>query len=91
MKILIVNRFFGGAQIPTGRMAEDVAHVLVEAGHEVTALASTGTYSGAEKQAQHGAWSIEHGGNAPARDQQSERLTDQETKRPKEEKTKRQP
>ncbi|MFM6129659.1 MAG: hypothetical protein ACKPBV_13135 [Sphaerospermopsis kisseleviana] len=49
MKILIVNRFFGGAQIPTGRMAEDVARVLVESGHEVTALASTGTYAGAEK------------------------------------------
>lgn len=49
MKILIVNRFFGGAQIPTGRMAEDVARILVESGHEVTALASTGTYSGAEK------------------------------------------
>jgi hypothetical protein len=61
MKILIVNRFFGGAQIPTGRMAEDVARVLVECGHEVTALASTGTYSGAEKQPQHGTWSIEHG------------------------------
>ncbi len=55
MKILIVNRFFGGAQIPTGRMAEDVARVLVEAGYEVTALASTGTYVGAEKRAQHGA------------------------------------
>ena len=49
MKILIVNRFFGGAQIPTGRMAEDVARVLVEEGHEVTALASTGTYAGAAK------------------------------------------
>ena len=49
MKILIVNRFFGGAQIPTGRMAEDVALKLVEAGHEVSALASTGTYAGAEK------------------------------------------
>ena len=49
MKILIVNRFFGGAQIPTGRMAEDVARLLVEAGHEVVALASTGTYAGAEK------------------------------------------
>ena len=46
MKILIVNRFFGGAQIPTGRMAEDVARVLVEEGHEVTALASTGEYVG---------------------------------------------
>jgi hypothetical protein len=53
----------------------------------VTALASTGTYAGAEKQAQHGAWSMEHGGDAQAQDQQIERLTDQETKRPKDEKT----
>ena len=81
MKILIVNRFFGGAQIPTGRMAEDVARVLVAEGHEVMALASTGTYAGAEKRAQHGAWSMGYGGNAQARDQQSERLTDQETRR----------
>lgn len=27
MKILIVNRFFGGAQIPTGRMASGFAAV----------------------------------------------------------------
>jgi hypothetical protein len=27
MRILIVNRFFGGAQIPTGRMASGVAAV----------------------------------------------------------------
>ena len=51
MKILIVNRFFGGAQIPTGRMAEDVARVLAEEGHEVTALASSGEYVGAVAQA----------------------------------------
>ena len=51
MKILIVNRFFGGAQIPTGRMAEDVARVLVEGGHEVTALASSGEYDGAARSA----------------------------------------
>jgi len=68
VKILLVNRFFGGAQIPTGRMAEDVARVLVEGGHEVTALASTGTYAGAEKRAEHGAWSRERGGDAQARD-----------------------
>jgi hypothetical protein len=49
MKILIVNRFFGGAQIPTGRMAEDMALKLVEAGHEVVALASTGEYVGAAR------------------------------------------
>ena len=61
MKILIVNRFFGGAQIPTGRMAEDVGRLLTESGHEVCALASSGTYAGAEKQAQHGAGSREQG------------------------------
>jgi hypothetical protein len=44
---LIVNRFFGGAQIPTGRMAEDVGRVLAESGYEVTALASSGAYEGA--------------------------------------------
>jgi hypothetical protein len=43
---LIVNRFFGGAQIPTGRMAQDVAVKLAEAGHEVIALASSGEYDG---------------------------------------------
>ncbi len=63
MKILIVNRFFGGAQIPTGRMAEDVARVLVAGGHEVTALASSGAYEGAAQ------------------------AVDQETKRPKDQKT----
>jgi hypothetical protein len=64
VKILIVNRFFGGAQIPTGRMAEDVGRLLVEEGHEVTALASTGTYAGAEKR---------------AGDQKTKRLKDEET------------
>ena len=65
MKILLVNRFFGGAQIPTGRMAEDVARVLVDDGHEVTALASCGVYEGA----------------AQARDRGTERPKDEETKR----------
>lgn len=45
-KFLIVNRFFGGSQIPTGRMAEDVAKRLAEQGHKVTALTSRGTYGG---------------------------------------------
>ncbi|MFM8809566.1 MAG: hypothetical protein ACKOJB_11830, partial [Chthoniobacterales bacterium] len=48
---MIVNRFFGGAQIPSGRLAEDVARVLVEAGHEVVALASSGEYVGAARRA----------------------------------------
>ena len=64
MKILIVNRFFGGAQIPTGRMAEDVARVLVAEGHEVTALASSGAYEGA----------------AQARDDKTSGLLDDRTK-----------
>jgi len=51
MRILIANRFFGGAQIPTGRMAEDVARALVEGGHQVVALASSGEYDGAAAQA----------------------------------------
>jgi hypothetical protein len=64
VKILIVNRFFGGAQIPTGRMAEDVARVLVAEGHEVTALASSGAYEGA----------------AQARDDKTSGLLDDRTK-----------
>jgi colanic acid biosynthesis glycosyl transferase WcaI len=46
MKILIANRFFGGSQIPTGRMALDAARELVRQGHEVTALTSAGQYDG---------------------------------------------
>ncbi len=44
MRILLVNRFFGGKQVPTGRMAEDVAEELIRLGHSVTVLASNGTY-----------------------------------------------
>jgi len=47
MRILLVNRFCGGAQVPTGRMLGDVADELAAAGHEVTVLTSTGRYSGA--------------------------------------------
>ena len=47
IKILLANRFFGGGQIPTGRMARDAALELVRQGHEVTALTSGGQYSGA--------------------------------------------
>ena len=64
MKILIVNRFFGGAQVPTGRMAEDVARVLAAGGHEVVALASSGAYEGA----------------AQARDDKTSGLLDDRTK-----------
>ncbi|MFM8793202.1 MAG: glycosyltransferase family 4 protein [Solirubrobacterales bacterium] len=51
MKVLIANRFFGGGQIPTGRMARDAAQELVRLGHEVTALTSAGQYEGAGAQA----------------------------------------
>jgi len=51
LKILIANRFFGGGQIPTGRMARDAAQELVRLGHEVTALTSAGQYEGAGAQA----------------------------------------
>lgn len=50
MTFLIVNRFFGGAQIPTGRMARDVAQSLVEAGHEVVVLMSDGMYGGVKNE-----------------------------------------
>ena len=51
MKSLVVNRFFGGGQIPTGRMARDAALELVRQGHEVTALTSAGQYNGVGAQA----------------------------------------
>ena len=51
MKSLVVNRFFGGGQIPTGRMARDAALELVRQGHEVTALTSGGQYNGVGAQA----------------------------------------
>lgn len=47
MKVLLVNRFFGGTQVPTGRMAGDVARLLADAGHQVVALASSSAYEGA--------------------------------------------
>jgi colanic acid biosynthesis glycosyl transferase WcaI len=47
VRILLVNRFLGGAQIPTGRMLLDVARRLEAAGHNVTVLASAGRYGGA--------------------------------------------
>lgn len=47
-RILLVNRFFGGAQTPTGRMLQDVAHALVEAGHHVEVLTSKAAYAGVD-------------------------------------------
>lgn len=46
MRILLVNRFYGGAHVPTGRMLHDVARQLEAMGHEVTVLTSSGHYDG---------------------------------------------
>lgn len=48
MRILIINRFFGGQQTPTGRMAWDVAKELRRQGHEVAVLVSQSKYAGAQ-------------------------------------------
>jgi hypothetical protein len=79
MKILIVNRFFGGAQIPTGRMVENVARVLVAEGHEVTALASSGAYEGAAQAGDTGEAGVAVGqccGEAVNTEQPSDRKTE---------------
>jgi len=44
VRVLLVNRFFGGSQTPTGRMLHDVAERLAEEGHDVVVLASKGGY-----------------------------------------------
>ena len=48
MRFLLVNRFFGGSQTPTGRMLSDVAEKLVSAGHEVVVLTTSGGYTSSE-------------------------------------------
>lgn len=45
MRVLVVNRFFGGDQVPTGRMLWDVALQLAAGGHQVTALVSPDAYA----------------------------------------------
>ena len=47
VRVLLVNRFNGGAHVPTGRMLRDVARQLEAMGHQVTVLASSGHYDGA--------------------------------------------
>jgi hypothetical protein len=47
MRILIINRFFGGEQTPTGRMSRDLALELHRQGHEVAVLVSGSDYAGA--------------------------------------------
>lgn len=47
MRILILNQFYSPDSAPTGQVAHDLARSLVARGHEVTALASRRSYSGA--------------------------------------------
>ena len=44
MTFLLVNRHFGGDDVPTGRMLADLAMELKKAGHGVTVLASRSKY-----------------------------------------------
>ncbi len=45
MRFILVNRFFGGKKVPTGRMLEDVARELIKRGHKVKVLASNSSYT----------------------------------------------
>ena len=45
MHILLVNRFFGPTQVPTGRMLYDVACELEKSGHSIQVLTSQSSYS----------------------------------------------
>ena len=38
MRVLLVNRFFGGYHVPTGRMLGDLSAELIRNGHQVTVL-----------------------------------------------------
>ena len=44
MHFLLVNRYFGGGSVPTGRMLLDVSLDLSRQGHTVTVIASTSRY-----------------------------------------------
>jgi colanic acid biosynthesis glycosyl transferase WcaI len=44
MRVLLVNRFFGDSQAPTGRMLFDVATQLKARGHDVFVVTSNGQY-----------------------------------------------
>ncbi|MGA9587343.1 MAG: hypothetical protein WBQ95_18575, partial [Terracidiphilus sp.] len=44
MHFLLVNRYFGGGSVPTGRMLLDVSLHLCRQGHTVTVIASTSRY-----------------------------------------------
>jgi colanic acid biosynthesis glycosyl transferase WcaI len=66
MRVLLVNRFGDGSQIPTGRMLADVACLLAAQGHHVAVLSSTGNYEGArERGPEDGSSIAASGGNLP--------------------------
>ena len=44
MHFLFVNRHYGGEQVPTGRMLNDLVSALLEKGHEVTILTTKTSY-----------------------------------------------
>ena len=52
VRILLINRFFGGQQTPTGRMLLDVARELRRQGHEVAVLTTKSEYAGSNAAAQ---------------------------------------
>src|ERR1035438_7373786 len=45
MRILLVNRYYGGQHVPTGRMLQDLAEELSRRGYEVDVLTSAATYA----------------------------------------------
>jgi len=46
LRVLLVNRHYGGEQVPTGRMLRDVARELVQQGHRVEVLTTRNGYEG---------------------------------------------
>ena len=46
MRILLVNRHFGNDQVPTGRMAADLAAALARADHDVLVVSARSSYAG---------------------------------------------
>jgi colanic acid biosynthesis glycosyl transferase WcaI len=48
MKILLVNRYYGGEQTPTGRMLHDLSLFLAKQGHDVTVLSTKVVYLGSK-------------------------------------------
>jgi len=56
VKIILLNQFFPPDLAPTGQMAADLAEDLIGMGHQVSVLASRGSYLGGEKRESHSTW-----------------------------------